>query len=612
MIMSTADSYLHSGAVIFSHDFCKSLGIKKFDELLTARVFALIAGIFAIILALSANNLFQLLLLVGNFYTPIITMPLMLAIFGFRTTPRVVICAMFAGLSTVVVWRIFVQPYIDIDSIIPGTLVNLCTMLFLNYLFKVSKTSLTSKDDKINKVKSSKSLLDYIKTFELLKYYKKFQPQSSEIYIYFSLIALLNLVSSFTIDKFIYQLNISILGLIQFMVLLISTSIFCTTLWPKAFKERYLGIIWFLSVFIGLIFISSFLVLISEFSHISLIILTIHLILVPLLVGWRASLVMIPLGLWLSFFLYENFIGEMNPGGIYNLKLKLMYLLFIVIGFAITILKSQQEEQEAKEAKLGTLEEEVADLSEQVVHYTERVEDQGKEIERLGATAQRILNNVNHELRLPVGNVMNFAEMLNDGLGKFNAEQLKMLSDEVYQNSNRLSSMIMNMLDLATLEAKKIELNKSTINFGELVRDRVQSCRKMYLGDKKIDFEMQIEKDILIKVDPNYMRQTVDNLVINAINFSSEGVIRISVLRKGKRVEFVISDNGIGIPKEDLYDIFTPFKMGSNAESKAEGRGVGLALCKAAVEAHGGSISAASKGGTGAVFRFVISLLQTR
>ena len=139
-----------------------------------------------------------------------------------------------------------------------------------------------------------------------------------------------------------------------------------------------------------------------------------------------------------------------------------------------------------------------------------------------------------------------------------------------------------------------------------MVRDRVQLCRKMYLGDKKIDFEMQIEEDVLIKVDPNYMRQTVDNLVINAINFSQEGVIRISVLRKGSGVEFVISDNGIGIPKEDLYDIFTPFKMGSNAESKAEGRGVGLALCKAAVEAHGGTISAESKDEKGARFRFVL------
>ena len=103
------------------------------------------------------------------------------------------------------------------------------------------------------------------------------------------------------------------------------------------------------------------------------------------------------------------------------------------------------------------------------------IANQGKEIEYLGATAQRILNNVNHELHLLVGNV-NFAEMLNDGLGKLNEKQLKMLADEVYQNSNHLSSMIMNMLDLTTLEAKKIELNKNIMNFGELVRERVQSC----------------------------------------------------------------------------------------------------------------------------------------
>ena len=166
--------------------------------------------------------------------------------------------------------------------------------------------------------------------------------------------------------------------------------------------------------------------------------------------------------------------------------------------------------------------------------------------------------------------------------------------------------MILNMLDLATLEAKKIELRKKIVNFSELVHDRLQSCRKIYLVDKKIDIEMHIEENILINIDPNYIRQTVDNLVINAINFSTEGVIRISVLQKGKGVEFVISDDGIGIPKEDLYDIFTPFKMGSNAESKAEGRGVGLALCKAAIEAHGGSISAASNGRSGAQFRFLL------
>ena len=68
----------------------------------------------------------------------------------------------------------------------------------------------------------------------------------------------------------------------------------------------------------------------------------------------------------------------------------------------------------------------------------------------------------------------------------------------------------------------------------------------------------------------------------------------------------MIKDEGIGIPQKDIYDIFTPFKMGSNTESKAEGRGVGLALCKASIEAHGGVITVESKGGKGAVFKFVL------
>ena len=135
------------------------------------------------------------------------------------------------------------------------------------------------------------------------------------------------------------------------------------------------------------------------------------------------------------------------------------------------IIKPKEELQKATDAEVGTLKTEVvhldhevinlnsrvSNLNEAAVHYNERISDQEKEIERLGATAQKILNNVNHELRLPVGNVMNFAEMLNEGLGKFDESQLKMLSDEVYKNSNRLSSMIMNMLDLAALNAKKLE-----------------------------------------------------------------------------------------------------------------------------------------------------------
>ena len=162
------------------------------------------------------------------------------------------------------------------------------------------------------------------------------------------------------------------------------------------------------------------------------------------------------------------------------------------------------------------------------------------------------------------------------------------------------------MLDLATLDVRKVDLVKNTENFGELVRDRVKICRKMYLQGKPIKFRLVIEPELLIPIDANYMRQVVDNLVINAIQFSESGTIEVDVRMQGSHVVLIMIDEGVGIGKEELYDIFEPFKMGTHNLTKAEGRGVGLALCKAAVEAHGGMIKAESPEDKGAVFSFAL------
>jgi signal transduction histidine kinase len=258
-------------------------------------------------------------------------------------------------------------------------------------------------------------------------------------------------------------------------------------------------------------------------------------------------------------------------------------------------------------AEVTDLASQVGDLNEQVTHYTEQIADKDKEIDRLGQTSQRILNNVSHELRLPIGNVVNFSEMLTETLGKTeNNKLMKELAKEVYDNSNRVSSMILNMLDLATLAVKKVDLEKTMVNFSELVLERVRRCQKIYQNSKNIEFKLDIEPEILISVDPNYMRQTVDNLVINSITFSKQGLITISVTKKDGEVIFTITDQGVGIPDGQLTDIFTPFMMGTNIESKTQGRGVGLALCKSAVEAHGGSIKAESDGECGAKLQFTL------
>jgi len=276
----------------------------------------------------------------------------------------------------------------------------------------------------------------------------------------------------------------------------------------------------------------------------------------------------------------------------------------------LRVREQQQKKMQADNAHLSDknvhLVDEVSVLGAKVEHYGERIESQQKEIERLGRTAKTILNNVNHELRLPVGNVMNFAEMLYTGLEKYDKNHLKMLSDEVYKSSTRLSTMILNMLDLAMLSAAKIELNKSQVDLGAIITERVEKCKKIYLDNKPIEFKLDIEPGVILNVDPNYMRQVIDNLTINALTYSREGRIRIKFNSNAEGAEFNIADDGIGIPKTEIYDIFEAFKVSSKTSTPASGRGVGLSLCKTAIEAHGGYIRAESQGTFGASFIFYL------
>ena len=617
LIMSTADSHLNSGSVIFAHDICKPLGLKAKNELTISRVFSVVSGAGAVYLALYIPTLLDLALLASNFYMPVITVPLTFAILGFRTTFRVFIISMISGIVTVIIWRWQIQDITGIDSVIPGLFANFLAFFSSHYILgeaggwggnREKKQATCAQKKSFNQ--KFKDTLNNIYKCNPLEWCNAGLPASSVNYIYFSIAVFSTMIVTLSIDNDLYHDHFILVNALQAVVLTIATLFFCNGLWRNDFGQKYLGIIWYISIFIGLAVISSFLVLLSKFSHMSLMILTIHLTMISLLVGWRTAIVMISAGLWISFFFYERYIGEMVTGEIYDLKLKMIYVLVMVAGFAITILRSKQEHLEQTEHKVGALETEaitkdgkITILNKEVGHYSERVSNQAREIERLGATAQKILNNVNHELRLPVGNVMNFAEMLRDGLGTFSDKQLKMISEEVYTNSNRLSSMILNMLDLATLNAKKIELKKEKVNFSKLIHERVEKCREIYAQDKKaLKFKLDVPDDLIVFADINYIRQMIDNLVINAINFSEQGTISISAEREEYFVDFVIKDEGKGIPKTEIYDIFTPFKMGSNTESKAEGRGVGLALCKSVIEAHDGEIEAESHA-VGALFR---------
>ena len=614
MVMSTADSYINAATITLSYDIRKSFDIDYWSDrksLIFSYVCAIFIGVIAFLLAFYMRGLLHLFLLVSSFYLPVVTVPFLLAVFGFKTSSKSVLAGIISGLTTVLIWRIFIMDAIGIDSVIPGMIGNLVVLFGTHYLLKQPGGWVGIKDytDLYNlREGRKKTLLNFInsiKQFNLFTFCNNNTPKQESTYVFFGIFSIVFVFSTmYSMPHTLRSQYAPLIEIIYHSVLIISSMFLTYPIWPTTFRyQNFMPIFWLTSLFYILVFVGSLQIIISNFGQFQLMIFLLSIVVLAILVRWQIALFFMLSGTFLSLQFFKWYIGvDSVSANLGSIQFKIIYVLLLISSILVAFLKPKQDYLEKTEEKIDDLDHKVSHLYKKITHYSERVIDQQKEIEKLGETAQKILNNVNHELRLPVGNVINFAGLLNEGLEKYTKPQLKKLTDEVYKNSNRLSSMILNMLDLATLNANKLELEKKLVNISELVENRVQTCRLIYLKNKKIDFDMSIQQNILIKIDPNYIRQVVDNLVINAIMFSKKGVIKITVHQIGNNMQFIIADQGQGIAKEELNDIFIPFKMSTQTESKAKGRGVGLALCKSAVEAHNGTVQAISNTSTGTTF----------
>lgn len=136
MCMSNADAQLNAASVIITHDLCYPLNIKFNNELVLSRTIGIILGCTAVYLASLDYDLLSLVFMTQSFYIPIIDVPLIFAILGFRSTVKSVLIGMSAGFIGVIIWRIYFMDITGIDSILPGTIINLIFFVGSHYLFK--------------------------------------------------------------------------------------------------------------------------------------------------------------------------------------------------------------------------------------------------------------------------------------------------------------------------------------------------------------------------------------------------------------------------------------------------------------------------------------------
>jgi len=214
---------------------------------------------------------------------------------------------------------------------------------------------------------------------------------------------------------------------------------------------------------------------------------------------------------------------------------------------------------------------------------------------------------VSHELRTPLSIAKEGINLILDGIpGPINAEQARVLKS-VKINIDRLVRIINNLLDISKIEAGKLEIRKRLADVADLARQAASSYEAKAV-EKKVSLKMDLPAEhFLANVDPDMVIQVITNLLDNAVKFTKEGQIKVSMRECGKHIECSVADTGMGISKEDMPKLFEKFQRFGRANGSSErGMGLGLSIAKRIVEMHGGRISAESEPGRGTKVTFTL------
>lgn len=604
MVMSTADSYINTNAVLFIHDFCKPLKIKIFkNELYSSRIASCAIGIFALILAMRGDSILKIVIMANSFYMPIVTVPFIMAVFGFRSSSKSVFIGMGAGFITSCVWNILGITFID--SILPGMCANLALLIGSHYVLQQPggwiKVDKNEQWQSLNSERQFKRqhFISSILNFSLTAFFKRNTPSHESIYVYVGFFCMITVYSTMhTLPKPIQLHYPELIKFITFSSLFASTILLGHPLWLSTWKGKTLlaGIIWNLVIFYVLICGGVAFLLMSNFAHLQLMIFMISVIVIASLLRWQWALFMVIIGALLTTYVFQIFLNP-SPFEILDITLqyKIIYLLLLISSVLAVFIRPKQRHQELTEEKND--------------HLNSRISSQEEQVNEALALKGEFIRNVSHEYHAPMTGIISTVETLWESYDKLSEKQRRSAIETIYKSSHKLHSYDENITSLAKLSKGNFKLQLEQINLSKLLYERVEKCRKLYVEDKEAhEFIFDIKENVTIKGSAQYLGQMLDNLVINAITYCKKGKISINLQYNESSIYFTITDEGIGIPPLELLNIFGDFTVSSKTHTPAGGRGVGLALCKKIVEIHSGSIKAESNGRVGATFKVILPL----
>ena len=271
----------------------------------------------------------------------------------------------------------------------------------------------------------------------------------------------------------------------------------------------------------------------------------------------------------------------------------------LVVGLLVAREADGRRAAEAREAEVRSLYERLQEADAERARLSEEVARM-EVLKRVDEQRSALLRSVSHDLRSPLATIRAVTTDLRDGVVYEEPTRVELLTT-VCDEVERLDRIVANLLSLSRIEAGAFSPERQAVPLDELVAERVRRLKGLF---RAVRLQVDLPTDLpLVDGDYTQLELVVTNLLENAGRHAPPGsTVRIAARSMGALVQVRIVDEGFGVPDWERERIFEPFRRGEGSRSS----GVGLAICKAVVEAHGGTIGVERTAGGGATFVFTL------
>ena len=246
--------------------------------------------------------------------------------------------------------------------------------------------------------------------------------------------------------------------------------------------------------------------------------------------------------------------------------------------------------------------------SRELERATAELQAANKRLKELDRLKDEFISTVTHELRTPLTSVRSIAEILHEN-PKIDDAQKKSFSAIIIKETDRLTRLIVQVLDFQKIESGKIQFEISRVDFKEVIKDAISATSRL-IEDKNIKVILNLPDSItLIDGDRDRLIQVMVNLISNAVKFCYNigGIISVDLTTKTNHLKINVKDNGIGISRKNQKIIFQEFRQVKDSSmGRPAGSGLGLAITKKIIDFHKGKIRVKSKPGKGSTFSFTL------